>query len=184
MNKLIALFNTKTLARQAGTYLAATATVGLIAAASTGLVGRAHADSDGEDAADVRTKAQLYELDQLEVQFHQAGSYGGDIDAMMALWADDCTLTSGGTTMVGKDAVRAAFSSGGPFTHYWVGLTAAFKISADIHGDTADIYFECHYADPSVSPYVLRADRSLYGTVKKVDGKWMLWHMNGAPAPL
>ncbi len=174
-------------ARQMTTYLAAGATVGILALAASGLVGRAHADADpngAEDMADIRSKAQLYELDQLEVQFHKAGSYGGDIEAMMALWADDCTLTSGGVTLSGKDAVRAAFASGGPFKHYWVGLTAAFKITAETHGDTAEIYFECHYADPSVTPYELRADRSLYGTVKKVNGKWLFWHMYGDAAPL
>jgi ketosteroid isomerase-like protein len=173
--------------RRVSTYLAATATVAVIAVASSAVVSLAHADP-GRDCnhhdMDDRTKALLYDLDQLEVQFHEAGSYGGDIDAMMALWADDCTLTGGGVVLKGKDAVRASFAAGGPFTHYWVGLTAAFKIAAEPHGDTADIYFECHYADPSVTPYVLRADRSLYGTVKKVHGKWLFWHMFGDAAPL
>ena len=34
----------------------------------------------------------LVELYELEQDFHLAASYGGDIDAMMALWAEDCIM--------------------------------------------------------------------------------------------
>jgi hypothetical protein len=125
--------------------------------------------------------AELYELEQA---FHLAASYGGDIDAMMALWAEDCIMTSGTSVFTGKDAVRTAIAAGGPFHNYWVGLTPAFTITAEIHGDTADFSFQCAYVDPSVTPYVVRLNRGLSGTVKRVNGKWLLWHMDSHPATL
>jgi ketosteroid isomerase-like protein len=185
MIKLDKLFTSGSWTGKMSTYLAATATVGMLTLGAAAWHNRAHAErSDLEEFENLALKAELYDINQIEVRFHKAGSYGGDIDAMMALWAEDCTFKTGGNIYSGKDAVRALFASGGGFTHYWVGLTAAFKISATPHGNTADIYFECHYADPSVTPYALRADRSLYGTIKRVNGKWLLWHMNGDAAPL
>ena len=54
-------------------------------------------------------------------------------------------------------------------------MAPAFKTQFDIHGKTADLYFECHYVDPSVGPYVLRSDISATGTAKKVNGTWLFW---------
>jgi hypothetical protein len=125
--------------------------------------------------------ADLYELEQA---FHLAASYGGDIDAMMALWSDDCIMTSGTSVFTGKEAVRAAIAAGGPFHNYWIGLTPAFTITADIHGYTAEFSFQCAYVDPSVTPNVVRLNRGLSGTVKRVNGQWLLWHMDSHPATL
>ena len=125
--------------------------------------------------------AELYELEQ---DFHLAASYGGDIDAMMALWAEDCIMTSGTSVFTGKDAVRTAIAAGGPFHNYWVGLTPAFTITAYIHGYTADFSFQCAYVDPSVTPNVVRLNRGLSGTARRVNGKWLLWHMDSHPATL
>ena len=42
---------------------------------------------------DGRNNTQVAELYELQAAFHAAASHGGDIDAMMALWADDGSLT-------------------------------------------------------------------------------------------
>ena len=189
MSKIQRLFRSKLPAGKAGTYLAATTTVAVLAAAASGLLTPANAhpdrnEGDLKELRDIYQKAQLYEVEQLEVGFHSATSYGGDIDALMALWADDCTLTSGTTVYSGKDAVRAVFAAGGGFTHYWVGLTPAFKLTADIHGDTADLSFQCDFVDPHVTPPTVQAEKLLYGTVKRVRGQWLFWHMTSAGASL
>jgi hypothetical protein len=65
----------------------------------------------------------------------------------------------------------------------FVSLAPAYKTRFEIHGDTATVYFECHYfnVDPT------RADRPLWkdmahlvfdGTAKKVDGQWRFDHAN------
>jgi len=190
MNQPSKLFTSNSLIAKFSTYLAATATVGMLALGAAGLLAPANADShrdgDLEELSGLLQKAQLTELNELEKAFHLAGSYGGDINAQMALWADDATLTivSTGAVVSGKDAVRAFFSAAGPFNHYWVGLTPAFKLTADIHGDTAELTFQCVYVNPGVTPAVVAGDAILTGTVKKVHGKWLFWHMNSLPATL
>jgi hypothetical protein len=183
--KLNKIFSSDSLSGKFGTYLAATATVGLLALGAAVLLGRAKADSDDlKELRVVYQKAQHFELNQLEKAFHLAGSYGGDLDLLATLWADDATLTVGTTVYTGKDAILAFFAAGGAFHNNWVGLTPAFKFTADIHGDTAEISFQCDYVDPSVTPAVVRLNRIMAGTVKKVRGNWLFWRMDNLPATL
>jgi len=182
-------FGCNALTVRLGAYLAATATVGVLALSAQALFSRAHADarwdqSDRAELAALVQKAQLYDISQLEVAFHRAGSYGGNLDAVMELWADDATFTSGTNVYSGKDAIRAVFGSGGAYTHYWVGLTPAFKLTTELHGGTAELSFQCDYIDPSVTPPVDRADRILRGVIKRVNGTWLFWHMESLPATL
>ncbi len=181
MKMLKQLFGSRPLAGTIGTYLTATATVAVVVLAASNLFARARAAS----APNGENNTQVAELYELQAAFHAAASHGGDIEAMMALWADDGSLTVGDVVYSGKDAVRDFFANhSGAFKHDWVSLAPAFKTQFDIHGNTADIYFECHYADPSVTPYVLRSDASAAGTVKKVNGTWLFWNIVGGSAPL
>src|SRR5262245_59529171 len=180
MKKLNQSFNSSPLAKTIGTYLAAIATVA-VAVAVSNLFGHASAAAGPE----IQNNTQVAELYELQAAFHQAASHGGDIDAMMALWADDSSITVGGVLYSGKDGVRDFFANhSGAFKHDWVSLAPAPKTQFDIHGNTADIYFECHYADPSVTPYVLRSDISATGNVKKVNGTWLFWNIVAGAAPL
>jgi hypothetical protein len=175
--------------RKLSPYLATTATVALLAFAANSLPGNARGDSrdrerEAAELRDIYQKVQLAELHQLEQAFHHAGSYGGNLDEMMALWAENSTLTAGTSTFSGKDAIRGFFAAAGPFQHYWVGLTKAFVFTADINGDTAELSFQCDYVDPSVTPAAVRVNSILSGTVKKVRGQWLFWEMNAAPTTL
>ena len=189
MKKIEMLFAANGALRKLSPYLAATAAVGLLALVSNTVPGTARADSPQHqkelaELIDIYQKVQLAELHQLEEAFHHAGSYGGDLDAMMALWAEDSTLTSGTNVYSGKNAIRGFFAAAGPFTHNWVGLTKAFVFTADIHGDAAELSFQCDYVDGSVTPAVVRANSILSGTVKKVRGQWLFLHMTAAPTSL
>ena len=180
MKNVNQLFSSSSLAKMAGTYLAACATVAAIALAAPSFIGRA-------SAAGVKTpnNTQVAELYELQAAFHAAASHGGDIDAMMALWADDSSITVGGVLYSGKDSVRDFFANhSGAFKHDWVSLAPSFETQFDIHGNTAEIYFECHYADPSVTPYVIRSDVSATGTARKVHGAWVFWNIVAGSAPL
>jgi len=189
MKYINSLYRWKHTLRKFNTYLAATATVSVLALTASGLPGRAKAGpglkpQELHELEGIYQKVQLAELHQLEEAFHHAGSYGGNLDEMMALWADGSTLTAGTSTHNGKDAIRAFFATAGPFQHNWVGLTKAFVFTADIHGDTATLSFQCDYVDGSVTPAVVRADSILSGTVKKIRGQWLFWSMTAAPTPL
>jgi len=183
MNKLKKLQSPNALATKAGTYVAVMALIAVVAvtASASGRLGRASAARGEED----RNNTQVAELYELQAAFHSAASYGGDLEAMMQLWADDGSLTVGAVVYSGQDGVRDFFANtSGAFKHYWVSLAPAFKTQFDIHGNTANIYFECHYADPSVTPYVLKSDVSATGTAKKVNGRWVLWNIVAGSAPL
>jgi hypothetical protein len=189
MRRVQMLFVSRRGLHKAGMYLAATATVGLLALCGRGLSSNARAESgrpegDVAEARDIYQKVQLAELHQLEEGFHHAGSYGGNIDEMMSLWPEGSSLTSGTTTYNGKDAIRAFFTAAGPFNHNWVGLTKAFVFTADIHGDTAELSFQCDYVDGTVSPAVVKVNSVLSGTVRKIHGEWMFWNMTATPVPL
>jgi len=165
----------------ARTYLAVTVVIAVAALTAAALLDPARAAGGLKD----KHSAQLAELYELQAAFHAAASHGGDIDAMMALWADDSSINVGGVLYSGKDGVRDFFANhSGAFKHDWVSLAPAPKTEFDIHGNTADLYFECHYADPSVTPYVLRSDISATGTAKKVNGTWLFWNIVAGSAPL
>jgi len=181
MKNVHQLFSSSSLAKKAGAYLAACATVAAIALAVPSLIGRASAAGGVKSPSNTQV-AELYEL---QAAFHAAASHGGDIDAMMQLWADDGSIAVGGVLYSGKDGVRDFFANhSGAFKHDWVSLAPSFDTQFDIHGNTAEIYFECHYADPSVTPYVIRSDVSATGTAKKVKGTWVLWNIVAGSAPL
>jgi hypothetical protein len=181
MKAISKIFGSGPLGRTVGTYLAATATVAVVAVVGSHLLGRASA-AGGPGGENNTQVAELYEL---QAAFHGAASYGGDLEAMMQLWADDGSLTVGAVVYSGKDGIRDFFANtSGAFKHHWVSLAPAFKTQFDIHGNMADIYFECHYADPSVIPYVLKSDVSATGTAKKVNGRWVLWNIVAGSAAL
>ena len=181
MNDLKKLHDPNALASTARRYLVAIAIIAVVAATASARPGRVRANARPDD----RNNTQVAELYELQADFHQAASHGGDIEAMMELWADDGSLTVGDVVYSGKEEIRDFFANhSGAFKHDWVSLAPAFKTQFDIRGNTADIYFECHYADPSVTPYVLRSDTSATGTVKKVNRTWVFWNIVGASAPL
>ena len=181
MDKLKKLQSPEAPASTVRHYLVVIAIIAVVAVAASALPGRARANARPEDPNNTQ-EAELYEL---QAAFHAAASYGGDIEAMMQLWADDSSLAVGDVVYNGKDGIRNFFANhSGAFKHSWVSLAPAFKTQFDIHGNTADIYFECHYADPSVTPYVLRSDVSATGTAKKVNGAWFLWNIIAGSAPL
>ena len=192
MKNLYPKFRWSSLAKTAGTYLAACVTVAVIGLAASNLLNRAHAEprreNRKEELEEIKAllhNAQVAELYELQAAFHAAASHGGDIDAMMALWAEDSSITVGGVVYSGKDGVRDFFANhSGAFKHDWVSLAPSFKTQFDIHGETADIFFECHYADPSATPYVIRSDISAAGTAKKVHGRWLFWNIVAGAAPL
>ena len=181
MNTLKKLHKPNAIATTAATYLAVIAAIAVVAVTTSTPLGSARAAGGLKD----KHGAQLAELYELQAAFHAAASHGGDIDAMMQLWADDGSLTVGDVVYSGKDGVRDFFANhSGAFKHDWVSLAPAFKTQFDIHGNTADIYFECHYGDLSVTPYVLRSDISATGTAKKVNGTWVFWNIVAGSAPL
>jgi hypothetical protein len=123
-------------------------------------------------------------LHQLQARFHASISGGGHIDDLMALWADDATFTVGSTVLPGKDQIRAFFLNSGGFTHNWVSVSPAWKTSFDVHGDTADVYFECHFVDWRATPQTVLTHGTFTGSAKKFAGSWLFWHVTAGSTTL
>jgi hypothetical protein len=157
-----------------------------IAAASL-FVGPKASGRDGQAGWEehVHALVQVAELDQLLADFHGALSYGGNLTAMMSLWADDSSITFNGALHAGKDGVQAFFANGGPFHHNWVSLAPEYKTQITVHGNTAEATTQCVFIDLTTTPNVVLSVIQVNATMVKHEGKWVFTSMNNtSPAPL
>jgi ketosteroid isomerase-like protein len=137
---------------------------------------RSSADSAAE--ADLQRKADMWEIDGIEKNFHEATTKK-DIDQMVSLWAPNATLTVGpGETATGLDEIRrfwldksVAFK---PKTH-WISDHPAYKVEITVNGDRGTLHFECHYVDYDTGEvaFVTVADQD----VARIDGRWLITNM-------
>ena len=155
--------------------------------------------------------ADIAALYKLQAAFHAAASCAGldrdqHIQDMLALWTEDGVLIAGPTTYQGRGVWNGSTCTpagptlcdffanhAGPFVsgRTWVGLSTSFKTAIDVLGDTATLFFECHYFDVSTTPPQWRSDASygvpgqpLTGLARKVNGKWLLSYAVAASPPL
>ena len=142
------------------------------------------ANADDELHQSRHVGADIAALHELQSRFHESISGGGHIDELVSLWADDATFIAGGSTLHGKDEIRSFFLQGGGFTHNWVSVSPAWKTRFQVHGNTADIYFECHFVDWQANPQVVLTHGTFEGTAGKVDGRWLFRHITAGVNPL
>jgi hypothetical protein len=117
--------------------------------------------------------ANLYEIDQIERNWHKAASTK-NLDLMMSTWARNATATIAGQTYRGKAAIRAFFAKAAPFQlqNHWESDTPAYKIRTTVHGNQGTLYFECHYID--VDTGKVAASVGADQDVRKINGKWLI----------
>jgi hypothetical protein len=185
MKQLVTSFNSHPLVRRLGLCLAAIATVGVLAFAGSSLLTPGNALAGPGPSAPKHENPQVAEIDQLLADFHGALSYGGDITAMMNLWADNSSITLNGTAHIGKAAVQTFFTTGGYFLNNWVSLAPEYKTEITIHGDIAEATTQCVAIDLNSTPMVVRSVTQVNATMVREGGKWLFISMNNtAPAPL
>ena len=134
--------------------------------------------------AEIQRKADLWEIDQLEKNFHKATTKK-DIDLMMSLFAPNATFTFPGSTAAGKRQIRQFWlTKAGSFmpSNRWISDTPAYKVRITVNGDRGTLYFECHYVDAKTGKLgpVTAAD----GDVARINGRWLITSIAGASAPL
>jgi ketosteroid isomerase-like protein len=142
--------------------------------------------SNGSGASEqaLQRKADLWEIDRLEKNFHKATSRK-DIELMMSLWAPDATFTAGGRSAVGKQEIRQFWlTQSDTFKpdNTWVSETIPYKVRITVNGDRGTLYFECHYVDTKTGKVevVTAAD----GDVTRINGRWLFTNFAGASATL
>ena len=180
-----------------------------IALAATAIAGSISALADENDnQGPGEAIAQLYEL---QAAFHEAAG-GAGIDAptkaqhlqeMLDIWTDDGVLIVGSTVYEGRGEPNTSTCAPGSLTlcdffqnhagsfvlnRNWAALTSISRTHFDVHGNMANVYFECHYFD--VATGVKMADVSFglpdlpgSGQARNVDGRWLLSFAEvGSPA--
>ena len=106
--------------------------------------------------ATIQREANLYEIDQIEVNWHRATSTH-NLNLMMSLWAPGAVFNIDQQTLTGKAQIRHWFATENaafqPQNH-WESDTPSYKIKVTINGDKGTLYFECHYVDPKTAKVV------------------------------
>ena len=136
-------------------------------------------DSSVPSAAEggLQLKADIYEIDQIEKQFHQAQT-NKDIDQMMTLYAPNATMTVGpGVTAAGLDEIRRFWDKSAPFApeNTWMSDHPAYKLEITVEGDRGTLHFECHYVDYTTSEIVSATTADF--DVARIDGTWLITNM-------
>jgi hypothetical protein len=80
----------------------------------------------------------------------------------------------------------------GPFqpANKFVALTPSYKESFDVHGNTAAVYFECHYFNVALDPatgkplWTAASHASFTGSARNVGGRWRFSYAIGAVPPV
>jgi ketosteroid isomerase-like protein len=133
----------------------------------------------------VQRKADFWEIDQIEKNFHEATTKK-DIGLMMSLWAPNATFTVGpGKTATGTKQIRRFWldkSEAFLPTNYWISDHPAYKVRVTVNGDRGTLHFECHYIDAKTKEVVAVTAADL--DVARINGEWLITNMVGGSAAL
>lgn len=153
------------------TVIGACALGGIVLALAAGCGGTSKASSAD---ATMQREASLYEIDQIEVKFHEALSTH-NLNMMMSLFAPGAVFDINDQALTGKAQIRHWFATKNkafsPQNH-WVADTQTYKMKTTVNGDKGTLYFQCHFIDPKTMTVkdVVGVDH----TVQKIDGKWLI----------
>jgi hypothetical protein len=140
--------------------------------------------ADSEDLQQLQLKADKWEIDAIEKNFHKATTLQ-NIDLMMSLYSPNATLTIGSVTAAGKEEIRRMWLEEGtafqPGTHL-ISDHPAYKVKITVSGDRGTLHFECHYVDVETGEMVLvtAADAD----VARIDGQWLITNLAGGSTEL
>jgi len=161
--------------------------VAVASAVAVGVLVGALAASGGSSASSaseqqMRRNSDLWEIDQLEKNFHRATTRH-DIDLMMSLYAPNAKFILPGTTLVGKKQIRNFWlKTSTSFQNDWISDTAAYKVRITVNGDRGTLFFECHYVDPRTGKVV--SVTAADDDVARINGRWLITNVAGASATL
>ena len=137
-----------------------------------------------EEAESVQRQTDLYEISQIERNFHEAISKK-DIDELVSLFAPNATGTFGpGKTVTGREQIRQVWlNSVGwkPETH-WLSDHPAYKLKVTVDGDRGTLHFECHFIDVDTGEVAALTAGNL--DVARIDGRWLITNFQGSTAVL
>jgi ketosteroid isomerase-like protein len=139
----------------------------------------------GSTDAQARRFQDMWEIDKIEKDFHQATSTK-DIDLMLSLYAPSATFTvGGGETAVGLDEIRDFWTTKSPAfdpKNTWISDHPAYKLEVSVSGDRGTLHFECHFVDAETKQVV--AVTAGDADVARIDGTWLITNFVGGTTEL
>ena len=141
----------------------------------------------GTDSTDAQARRfqDMWEIDKLEKDFHQATSTK-DIDLMLSLYSPSATFTvGGGETAVGLDEIRDFWTTKSPAfdpQNTWISDHPAYKLEVTVSGDRGTLHFECHFVDAETKQVV--AVTAGDADVARIDGTWLITNFVGGTTEL
>ncbi len=171
-----------------------------IALAATALAGPVAVLADADD--NQGPNAAIAKLYELQAAFHAAAG-GAGVDAatkadhlqdMLSIWTADGILVVGTSVYVGRGEPNSSTCAPGSLTicdffqnhagsfvlgRNWAALTEISHTHFDVHGNLADVYFECHYVDVATGVKMSSVSFGLAGQpstgqARRIRGKWLL----------
>jgi SnoaL-like domain len=154
---------------------------GLIVALATGCGGSSR---DSAATAAIQRDATLYQIDQIEVRFHEALAKH-NLNLMMSLFAPGAVFNIDQKVLTGKAQIRHWFATKNaaffPQNH-WVADSPTYKIKATVNGDKGTLYFQCHFIDPKTG--MVMAHVGVDHDVQRIDGRWLIVNSVAGTTPL
>src|SRR5579875_390884 len=148
--------------------------VGLATAVAAGLAGCGTSSASTSEDAQVQKDAALYQIDQIEQNFHQAATEH-NVNLMMSLFAPGAVFNIGTKTLDGTAQIRNFFQTQNkafqPQNH-WQADTPTYRMRTTVDGDKGTLYFECDYIDVQTKKVV--AVVGVDHDVQKINGKWLI----------
>ena len=136
-------------------------------------------------AQEIQRKADLYDIDQIERNWHKAISRH-DIKLLMSLFAPNATFSAGpGMTLTGKAEIRHFWVKIAKVTDpkiHWLLDTPAYKLRETVNGDRGTLYFECDHIDLKTRKIV--AVTAGDTEVAKINGHWLITNSIGSTPQL
>ena len=141
--------------------------------------------TDGSSGEPGRRFQDMWEIDQIEKQFHQATT-DKNIDQMVSLFAPNATMTIGtGETASGLDEIRSFWlENAASFEpeNEWISDHPAYKLEITVDGDRGTLHFECHYIDAKTGDVVSVTAADM--DVARIGGAWLITNMIGGSTVL
>jgi SnoaL-like domain len=141
--------------------------------------------TDGSSGEPGRRFQDMWEIDQIEKQFHQATT-DKNIDQMVSLFAPNATMTIGtGETASGLDEIRSFWlENAASFEpeNEWISDHPAYKLEITVDGDRGTLHFECHYIDAKTHDVVSVTAADM--DVARIGGAWLITNMIGGSTVL
>jgi ketosteroid isomerase-like protein len=141
--------------------------------------------TDGSSGEPGRRFQDMWEIDQIEKQFHQATT-DKNIDQMVSLFAPNATMTIGtGETASGLDEIRSFWlENAATFEpeNEWISDHPAYKLEITVDGDRGTLHFECHYIDAKTGEVVSVTAADM--DVARIGGAWLITNMIGGSTVL